>query len=291
MKNTLFLTMILAGIFFSTKAQTVRKAGFMVSFPDKSTKSFFDLHPDVERIVIHYKNDEALALDVYRHDMPTTGPNEAFFLKFEGDRYLLCKKYKSLSIPTPGKLRVEYLSGIKKPGDSGTYYRLETTLRPDSIIYHYHFYTVAPDVAGINSTRGNQSASNPSPHQQKASQTTKKIATYTDDVSVYPYRAMLKSDFSQLQKTMEQEFQKWKPIDVGDSVVLASGIVDKDGRLGKLKLETGQSTSFATHIMEVFEQQAASWWPAVVSTGTKVRYKARFFVRLNMDHSLTVSIF
>lgn len=284
---------ILVSIFSNALAQITSKANFEVSSQDSSAKSFFDQHPDLDRIVIRYKKDTAANVSFYYRAKQDKGFQiELLDLTFEGDRYLLDKKYRSLPLPKPAKLAMQYLAGIPNLSKSKTGYDLTTTLHPDSLINSFSFYISNDENASTEPSKSNSPKSKVgfSKFQKKPEQNVKQRNPNT----VYDFssfnRARFRGDILQLQKTLEQKYKQWKPISVQDSILLLTGIVEKNGFLGKLGLEIGDPSQFSKKISEVLELEATSWWPAIVSSGSKVRYKVKFFIKLNSNDSLTVSI-
>lgn len=256
MKKNLFSIIIATGIFVNVQAQTDRKAAFQISYPDRSTHSFFEEHPDLNYITIRYENDTAVSLKLSFYQTTGTVNDERYYLSFEGDRYLFHKKYKELSLPKPAKLTMEYLAGFGKLRDSSTYYDLAIILRRDSIIHDFNFYTIV-----VNN-----------------------LYRPVKDLN----RAKLLIGVGQLQKKLTQNFKKWKPITVPDSVLVITGIVESDGSLGNLGLKSGNPSSFSKKVLEFIGQEAVSWSPAWQTK--PVRYQVKFFVRLNRDESITFSV-
>lgn len=244
------------GVLLNTQAQREPKAGFQIGFPDQSAKGFFVLHPEMDCIVIKYKNDKAVAMDFLYKQGSGKYSHELFDLTFEGDRYLIDKKYQILLFPKPGKLTMEYLAGLEKLSQRNPGYDASITLRRDSIIHHFSFFT---------STGSNLPSSGQDLH-----------------------RARLKGGVGPLQKKLEQNFKQWKSVKVVDSALLIYGVVSENGTLGKLALEIGEPSQFSNRILEFIQKEAINWQPAWQNRD--VRYRVKFFVRLNPDESITLSV-
>lgn len=255
MKKNLFSIIIAIGIFANVQAQISFKSRFQVSYPDASNKPLFDQHPDLNRIVISYKNDTAVVLTLCFRQTTNAVNEDRYNLAFEGDRYMLHRNYKKLIMPKPAKLAMQYFEGVQDRSQTG--YRLVTTLHRDSAAHEFSYYTFVDD----------GKYPEPSPR----------------------HRARLKADVLQLQKKLTQNFKQWKPLAVTDSVLVITGIVERDGSFGKLELKSGDPSQFSKKVSEFIEREATNWTPAEQNVRT-VRYQVKFFVRLNRDESITFSV-
>ena len=256
MKKTLITLIVSMGLFLNAQAQREPRAGFQIGFPDQSSKSFFTLYPEIDCIIIKYKNNQPVNLDFRFKQSPGKYSHELFDMAFEGDKYFVTKKYETLVLPNPGKLTMDFLAGVEKLSQRNPNYDASVTLRPDSIFHHFSFFT---------STGGNLT-----PSEQTLN------------------RAKLKGGIAPLQKKLEQNFKQWKPIKGVDSAILISGVVSENGTLGKLETKIGEPSQFSNRVLEFIQSEAIGWQPAWQNRN--VRYQIKFFVRLNPDGSITLSM-
>ena len=255
MKRTLFLIIILTGIFTEIQAQTALKARFKVSYFDRTNTSLFDKHPDLDYINISYRGDTAMAVILSFRKKTTALNEERYYLPFEGDRYMLHKKYAKLVLPKVPKLEMQYFAGIKDL--SHTRSRLKTTLRRDTVdnLFIYSTFT------------GEDKYYEPSPI----------------------HRARFKGEVSLLQQKLSSGFKQWKPLKISDSTLVITGLVERDGTIGKLELISGNPSQFSNKAIQFLTQEATAWIPAEQHERT-VKYLVKFFVRLNPDETITLSI-
>lgn len=92
-----------------------------------------------------------------------------------------------------------------------------------------------------------------------------------------------------LQSKLTQSFKQWKPLKISDSTLVITGIIERNGTLGNLELRSDNPSQFSKKTLEFIAQEATSWTPAEQNVRT-VRYLVKFFVRLNPDESITLSI-
>lgn len=280
MKTLLLSILIAAGMFFNTNAQTGFQANFKVSLPDQSANSIFDQHPDLGYIYITYKNDTAAVARFYYHENQAASvQREAFYLTFEGDLYVLDKRYPKLSLPKPAKLKMEYLSGIKRLGDSNTYYDLTTRVVRDSIIRQFSYFILPAGAYRYYRPQENKRVI----HSSKSPAS----PTFTD--TVYTLHPKFKGDVLELQRKLGQSFKLWKPVAITDSVLLILVFVERNGSLGNLRLEFGNTSPFSDKVLEFIRREASSWWPRVENF-KKIKDVTKIFVRLNSDESFRISI-
>lgn len=144
MKN-LILFIITFSVFINAQAQKIAyQARFEISYPDLSTKTFFDKYPAFDRIKITYRNDTAMRVNIYADRANDWSPDKIYELSFEGDRYLLAKEYEMLTVANPPKLRMQSFEGIPKQNRTG--YHLTSTFRRDSVSHLFSYYTTTgPD--------------------------------------------------------------------------------------------------------------------------------------------------
>ena len=103
------------------------------------------------------------------------------------------------------------------------------------------------------------------------------------------YRPTFKGDILKLTKKLEQDFKNWKPIAITDSMIIITGLVEKNGTIGKLKLIEGKPSVYSNKVLEFMSREATSWLPRV-NGGGKRPWNVRISVRVNKDNSMKVSI-
>lgn len=256
MKKTLFTLIVSMGLFLNAQAQREPRAAFQIGFPDQSSKSFFMLHPEIDCVIIKYKNNQAVNVDFRFEQSPGKFSREFFDLTFEGDKYYIAKKYETLKLPKPGKLTMEFLANVEKLSRRNPDYDASIILRSDSIFHNFSFFT----------SIGN----NVTPSKQNLD------------------RASLKGGIAPLQKKLEQNFKQWNPVKGVDSIILISGVVSENGTLGKLEMKIGEPSKFSNRVLEFIQNEAIGWEPAWQSRN--VKYQVKFFVKLNPDNSIALSI-
>lgn len=138
MKKTLFLIIIVTGFFANVRAQITTRARFLVSYSDASNKPFFDQYPDLNHVLVSYKNDTISTVTLSFRQKTSALNEEIYYLTFEGDQYMLHKKYEKLRLPKATKLAIQYFEGINDRSHTG--YKLETTLRRDSVDHLFSYY-------------------------------------------------------------------------------------------------------------------------------------------------------
>jgi hypothetical protein len=258
MKRILLLVIIATGVLFKVQAQITARAGFELSTYDRSANPFFDRYSNIDHISIEYKDGKARTLDIYFRNQKTTSTlGEQYILTFDGDLHLFKRKYRQFPLPNAAKLKMSYISGIKKLGDSNSLYSLTTTLRRDSIIQRFSFYTVTGDTE--------------------------------PDLDPGRNRPLLRGDILKLTKSLEQNFKQWKPVKVTDSIIIITGTVEKNGTIGKLQLVEGRKSTYSDKVLEFMSREATSWWP-VMQGGKLMQWAVRISVRVNKDESIKVSI-
>jgi hypothetical protein len=280
MKTLLLSILIAVGILFKAQAQTGFQANFKVSLPDQSANHIFDQHPGLDYIYLTYKSDTATVAGFYYHaNQGASIQKERFYLNFEGDRYLLDKRYPKFNLPKPAKMQMKILSGVKHLGDSVTYYDLTTKIIRDSIIHHFNYFALPGGTYRYYGSRENTRVINSSKSPG--------FETLID--TVYTLHPKFKGNIAELQKRLGQSLKLWKPIAVTDSALLIFGFVERNGSLGNLRLEYGKTSPFSNKILEFIQQEASLWWPRSENF-RKIKDLTKIFVRLKPDESFAVSI-
>lgn len=257
MKTLLLSILTTVGLLFNVKAQTTSKAGFDVSIYNPSANQFFDRYRSIDHIVILYDKGNAETIEIFFRGQPKPIFGERYTLRFDGDVYLLNKKYKQFPLPNATTAKLTNFQGIKKMTDVNVNYDLTTIIRRDSLMHHFNFYTYEGNTEPFRGALGN-----------------------------YP---AFKGDILMLTEKLKHELKQWKSIAVTDSVIILSGIVEKDGTIGKLKLIEGKSSAYSNKVLEFMSREAISWLPKV-DGGGKRAWPVRISVRANKDGFIKVSI-
>lgn len=282
MKKVLIVIIITIGMFVNVQAQTDYKLGFQVSLPDQSANGIFDLHSKLDYIYITYRDDNPATISFnYRPNQEGKSVNEMLYLTFEGDRYLLAKKYPGFTLPKPARSKIEYLSWVKNFRDSSIYYGLTTRVVRDSVMHDFKFYTLSKSSRRYRELEGNFGIVT----------AVKDSSLTTIPDTLYSLHPKPKGGFSKVKKKLEDSFQQWKLITVLDSALLFSGIVETNGSFGNLKLEIGEPSLFSEKVIDFIERESLKWWPRAINTTRKVRQKTKIFIRLNHDETITLSTY
>ncbi|NQX56701.1 hypothetical protein HQN86_23995 [Pedobacter panaciterrae] len=257
MKKMFFLFILIYAFGFHLQAQTTSRAGFDVNVYNPSAKQFFDRYKNIDNIVIFYDKRDIATIEIFFRGKPQPTFGERYTLTFDGDLYLFRKKYGKFPFPNPTTAKLTNFQGIGKITDVNVIYNLTTTMQRDSLVHHFNFYTF----------EGN----------------TEPLLGPAD------YRPTFKGDILKLTKKLEQDFKNWKPIAITDSMIIITGLVEKNGTIGKLKLVEGKPSVYSNKVLEFMSREATSWLPRV-DGGGKRPWNVRISVRVNKDNSMKVSI-
>ncbi|ATP56343.1 hypothetical protein CPT03_07590 [Pedobacter ginsengisoli] len=241
----------------SLAAQTTSRAGFDVNVYNPSANQFFDRHHNIDHIVIFYDKGNLETIEIFFRGKPKPTLGERYTLTFDGDLYLFRKKYGKFPLPNATTAKLTNFQGIGKITDVNVIYNLTTRMQRDSLVHHFNFYTY----------NGN----------------TEPFLGSAD------YRPTFKGDILKLTKKLEQDFKNWKPIAITDSMIIITGLVEKDGTIGKLKLIEGKPSVYSNKVLEFMGHEATMWLPRV-DGGGKRAWNIRISVRVNKDNSMKVSI-
>ncbi len=257
MKKIFFLFIVITAFSFQLQAQTASRAGFDVNIYNPSTNQFFEQYKNIDHIVIFYDKGDLETIEIFFRGKSQPIFGERYTLTFDGDLYLFRKKYGKFPFPNATTAKLTNFQGIGKITDVNVTYSLTTTMRCDSLVHHFNFYTYD---------------GNTEPFLGPAD-----------------YLPTFKGDILKLTKKLEQDFKNWKPISITDSMVIVTGLVEKDGTIGKLKLIEGKPSAYSNKILGFMGREATSWLPRV-DGGGKRAWNVRISVRLNKDNSMKVSI-
>ena len=284
MKVTLhvyYLLLILCCFFTGAIAQTDQKAGFTIGLADQSNNSVFDANPDLAYLYITYTKAKIPRVSIYHKN-----ESEARFIaklsqSFEGDRYQLKHKYPQLKLPAYPKLNMWLLDGVKNLRDSTNYYSTTTKIVRDSVIHTFSVHIKTEGVYKYVSAMDENLL------------IISKVRDANGEVSgadtVYTLHPQPKGGIQQYQKKLTEKYKLWKPLSIKDSALLISGLVERDGSMGNIKLILGEPSPFSDKVLEFINQEIKSWWPRSLSSMRKIKDATRIFVRLNKDDSFTLS--
>ena len=254
----IFFTFIFMPIFcFHLQAQTTSRAGLDVSIYNPSANQFFDRYRNISHIVIFYDKGNAETIEIFFRGQPKPIFGERYTMTFDGDVYLFNKKYKQFPLPNAATAKLTNFQGVKKMTDVNVIYDLTTIIRRDSLVHHFNFYTNEGNTEPFRGALGN-----------------------------YP---TFRGDILKLTEKLEYEFKRWKSIAATDSIIILTGLVEKNGTIGKLKLIEGKSSVYSNKVLEFMRREATSWLPRV-DGGGKRAWPVRISVRVNKDESIKVSI-
>ncbi|WP_285056621.1 hypothetical protein [Pedobacter ginsengisoli] len=257
MKKIFFIIILILISYLHLQAQTTSRAGFDVSIYNPSANQFFDRYRNISHIVIFYDKGDVETIEIFFRGQPEPFFAERYTLTFDGDVYLFNKKYKQFPLPNATTAKLTNFQGIKKMTDVNVNYDLTTIIRRDSLVHHFNFYTYEGNTEPFRGALGN-----------------------------YP---VFKGDILKLTEKLEREFKQWKSIAVTDSIIILTGLVEKNGTIGKLKLIEGKSSVYSNKVLEFMSREATSWLPKVDGGGKRV-WPVRISVRVNKDGSVKISM-
>lgn len=274
MKKILCFFITLLGFFLNVQAQA-KKTKIRIIVPTQLSEKIFNTNSGLSTINISYLEDGAKIVRIQHNGTPND--IEEFFLDFEGDRFLLNKKYPEIDLPDPANLLIDDLSGIESLKDIVEVKRTTTIMR-DSTIYSFYINPAGnPDRESISQDR----------NAIIVSASGKLGQTDTRD-TVYTLHPKPKSSFSKLERKLELDFRHSNLKSFVDSAILVSGIVETDGTFSNIGLAVGEPSRFSDRIIEIIKGEPLSWYPRVTHTQKKVRQLTKIFVRLNPDRTFTV---
>lgn len=257
-KVLLIITVLIITSRFHLRAQAELRAGFAVDIYDPSVNHFFDRYENVDRIRILYRNHQPDIIDIYYLNNKGPFSSERYRLSFDGDYYLLNKKYKNLPLPNDAKSSLTYLQGINKLNQLKTVYSRQTEIRRDSIRHHFTYYSYTSDTI-------------PNLHRRSLQPT-------------------FKGDILKLTRDLENEFKTKKRIRPKDSIIILSGIVEKNGKIGPLSLIEGDNSDYTRTVLAFLSREATLWSPKRETSGTKRVSPVRISVLAKKDGTLKISI-
>ena len=235
-----------------------QRAGFSVGSTDKSYADFFRRNNQILSINIDHTNIITLIVNKKETDPSKNGNTEIFVLSFAGDEYLFKKKYGEIKIPSVFDIRFSFINDVNNADLQKSFFNTYTTIKPDSIIHRYSYYTYQGDLDRVR-----QSADRQHP--------------------------MLRSDFSKLQAAVDKSYTIFEKKVSKRTILMYSGRVDKKGKLSALKLIEGKESQFSKRLMQTIENEDTLWWP-VMQGGRLSERSIRIFVNINPNKTLSLSM-
>ena len=251
----LFLRLVLSSNALAQSTNTTIR----VFIRDTSSRAIFDLHPELKHFIVRFDNGEANKVQaIYHKSIDETMYAESYSMAFEGDRYTLLKKYPGLKLPPAPKLEMASLYNVKNLADSNVHVEVTSYLQRDTIYHHFSHFIL-----------------NKGAYWYK----------FTD-----PYLPpKLKEDRQVLEKRLNVAYQQWKPVEVTDSTLVITGLIEKNGSAKEFKLMLGKPSPFSDNVLQFLGREATDWWPAKAIRTKHISAHTRIFVRLNRDETVTFS--
>ena len=259
MKLNNYLLIVIWGLSFNTFAQTKPEPEFnektlismFITFPDTSNAMFFNKNPEVNHIILLFKDREPQFLFISYDSLKAPNPIvDRYDMLFEGDVYLLMAKHGPINFLVP--TLTGHYEGKNMPLP---YHRdhLFTTIKRDSIIYNlWPGEEIASDVVAIG--------------------TPPKYA----------------GDLGKLEEEVKKALTKNGSKNHADSIVVFEGIVGAmpTNSLSELTLIAGRESVFSNLIKAEFAKETNLWYPADI--GGPVKSRVKIYARLNFDGSVKI---
>lgn len=212
----------------------------------------------IERITVRFEKENPVSLSVYKSSLRESADynKESYDLEFEGDVYLLKKKYNLANIPALPKEEIAYMTGMQRCRIN---YTLTADIYKNSVVYQFSQCCPVDEKNDVYITR------------------VKLFARYTGDLK-------------QLAETLEKRYNEKVHRPAGDSVLIFRGFVSRDAcnYLEQVTLLEGIKSPFSDLVQQALEESGKLWVP-MIQGGRYVRSYVRIYARLNGDGSLTLS--
>lgn len=235
---------------------------FDTTFPNTSSIKYFQQNPPIKKVSFYTGISESRSLSIYPKTIWQASENEnyvnrnnyeSFDLSFQGDLYLLGKKYGLINFPEK-----EINELVKKT--CGKKFSLRGIITPDSIHLQLTYNCITKPIdpeekifVKIEKERGYKGG-------------VKKLKQHLEDE--------IKNKNISLSKNIE------------DSVLIFTAVLSKDSSLLRLELIEGNYSAFSQAIMD-FLIKPRTWLPTEAG-GRPVKSYSKIFIRLHKDKSLTV---
>lgn len=259
MKSIILSLLFILGYAVTANAQSTQRAGFSVGSPDKSYADFFRRNPNILSINIDHTNMSTLKINKKVTDPSYDKSTDIFVLTFEGDKYLFKKKYGEIKIPSVFNVKISFINGVNNADLQKSFFNTYTTIKPDSIIHRYSYYTYQGDLDKIKRIPGDE------------------------------HRPLLRSDFSKLKLAVDDSYKTFEKKLTKQTVLMYSGMVDKKGKLSSLKLIDGKESQLSKRLMQTIENEDTLWWP-VMHSGKLLDWPVKISVTFKPNKELNLSI-
>ena len=259
MKYYLLLLFIIGCANLANAQKKTQRAGFSVGSPDNSYADFFRRNSHILSINIDHTNMMTLIMNKKETNPSNNRNTEIFVLSFEGDEYLFKRKYGEIKIPSVFDVRFTFINDVNNADLQKSFFNTYTTIKPDSIIHRYSYYTYQGELDKIKRKPGDE------------------------------HRPLLRSDFSKLKLAIDDSYKNFEKKLEKQAILMYSGIVDKKGKLNHLKLIEGKESQLSKRLMQTIENQDTLWWP-VMQSGRLTERSIRIFVNIKPNETLSLSI-
>lgn len=242
-------------------AQTRQLASFRIALPDSSGRQFFNRN-DLHKYIVEFEQEKPVSVTMYKntgmYGNADSVADEFYDLEFEGDKYLIKKKYEHINIPSLPVLDMSYWAAIGNIQHFKVRYEVpKAVVFKDSAAYLFNVWS------------------------------------YPDDPDFFLFRmgpkvARYKGDIGLLAGRLERAFREKGHLPVTDSIFIFRGIVQRDGSLTDLELIVGENGSFSELIQLGLTESGAAWEPVFMNR-TIATY-VRIYARLHADKRITLDI-
>lgn len=259
MKKSLVILICWCSLLFYCNAQSVSNVtSFQMTLPNITGKAFFVENPNIESLMIEYKQGRSISLGMFyqSNESQNNNSDEFYDLTFTGDQYILAKRYKSydfLHYPKVGLIN-EKIS--IRPVEHQ--YRVKEIINKDSIMYEVTINHVFGDDVGVLG-----------PDQV--------TATYIDGSEKLTSNIISCCTIGQDRKSS-----------IADAVFLYRGTVDRDGSLSDVALILGKSSDLSASMKKCVEDTSGSWRPALQG-GRPVKSLVDIFIQFKRNEEVVVS--
>lgn len=221
-----------------------------MTFPDTSNATFFERNPEVDHIVLLYKDRKPQFLFVSYDSLTAPKPKmDRYDMLFDGDAFLLNYKHGAINFLVP-TINGHYQGVGMRPFHRD---HLFTTIKRDSIIYIlWPKEEIEADVIAIGIPPG-----------------------YAGDLADFEVA---------VGKSLAVE----KNTNNVDSIVVFEGIVGVETRneLSDIRLVAGGESAFSKVIKNELDKKTNLWHPAHVDNRS-IKSRVRIYARLNSNGSVT----
>ena len=131
-------------------AQMRQLASFRIALPDSSGRQFFNRN-DLHKYIVEFEQEKPVSVTMYKntgmYDNADSVADEFYDLEFEGDKYLIKKKYEHINIPSLSVLDMSYWAAIGNIQHFKVRYEVpKAVVFKDSSAYLFYYYWNDPGV-------------------------------------------------------------------------------------------------------------------------------------------------